>query len=314
MPWFGRAARLAALILALFPPVAACAEPVFPPGSRIGLEPPSGMAVSQRFSGFENPAKAAAITFVEMAETAFAELSGSLDEAQLQQQGLTLRSRETLTIGGREALLIAGEQVVGGLPLRKWMLVAADPTLTAMVIAQSVGGDEGYSDADMRQAFASLSLRPALSITDQLAALPFRIGNLSGFRPVRVVAGNSVYLTEGPKDQIQEAEQPVIVLAQSIGRTPPTAERPAFARQIFLAGAGLADLVVERSQSFRHSGTDWHEILARGREPSGQEVVVSQTIRFASDGYVRMVGISRAANREAFLPRFRAVVDSVDVE
>ena len=305
---------LAALLALLVQAAAARAQPVFPPGSRIGIEPPAGMALSQRFSGFENPSKAAAITFVEMPSQAYADLQAGFSAEQLREQGMAVRDRETLQVDGHEAFLVAGDQVVGNLSLRKWVLVVSEPSLTAMVIAQSVGGEARYTDEAMRRALATVSLRPALPIEQQIAALPFKVGNLAGFRAVRVVAGNSLSLTDGPKDQVREAEQPVIILAQSIGRTPPTSERPAFARQIFLAGAGLTDLAVERSQSFRQGGADWHEIVARGKEASGQEVVMSQAIRFASDGYVRMVGVARAAERDAFLPRFRAVVDSVDVE
>lgn len=309
-----RALPAALALLALVRAGPVLAEPVFPPGSRIGIEPPAGMAASQRFSGFENPSKAAAITFIEMPAQAYAELQAGFSPEQLRQQGMAVQGRETLQVGGREAFLVVGDQQAGGVALRKWMLVVSEPSLTALVIAQSVGGEAGYSDEAMRAALATLSLRPALSIESQIAALPFKVGNLAGFRPVRVVAGNSLYLTEGPNDQVQAADQPVIILAQSIGRVPPQPDRPAFARQIFLSGAGLADLAVERSQSFRQGGADWHEIVAKGKEPSGQEVVVSQAIRFAADGYVRMVGIARVAERDAFLPRFRAVVDSVDVE
>lgn len=309
--WF-RLAAAAALVIGAALPLAA--EPVFPPGSRIGLEPPRDMTLSRRFSGFENPAKAAAITFVEMPEQAYAELATGLTPEALAQQGMTIRSREPIQIGGRDAILIVGDQAAAGIPLRKWMLVASEPTLTALVIAQSVAGEQGYTDEAIRGALATLVLRPALSVEQQLAALPFKIGNLAGFRPVRVVAGNSLYLTDGPKDQIREAEQPVVILAGSIGGAPPQADRAVFARQAFFSGPGLTDLAVERSQSFRQGGAEWHEIVARGKDPSGQEVVVSQAIRFSSEGYVRMVGIARLTEREAFLPRFRTLVDSIDVQ
>ena len=46
---------------------ALAAEPVFPPASRIGIVPPQDMAVSLRFSGFENEEKAAAINLLRNA-------------------------------------------------------------------------------------------------------------------------------------------------------------------------------------------------------------------------------------------------------
>ena len=38
-----------------------------------------------------------------------------------------------------------------------------------------------------------------------------------------------------------------------------------------------------------------------------------QTIRFDADRYMRMVGIARVEQREQILPRFRTVIDSVDM-
>jgi len=45
---------------------AANAEPVFPPGSRVGLEPPAGLNLSKRFPGFEDPDRQAAIAILDL--------------------------------------------------------------------------------------------------------------------------------------------------------------------------------------------------------------------------------------------------------
>ena len=77
------------------------------------------------------------------------------------------------------------------------------------------------------------------------------------------------------------------------------------------------DAVVESTtgQSFRQKGAEWHEIVARATEiASGAPVVVTQTIRFAPAGYVRMLGVVKADAREAVLPRFRTLFDGVEVE
>ena len=39
--------------------------------------------------------------------------------------------------------------------------------------------------------------------------------------------------------------------------------------------------------------------------------MILQTIRFGADGYMRMVGIVREDQRDAVMPRFRRVADSV---
>ena len=46
---------------------------------------------------------------------------------------------------------------------------------------------------------------------------------------------------------------------------------------------------------------------------SGQPIVVMQTIRFEPDRYLRMVGLSRVEQRDQNMPRFRAVIDGVEM-
>jgi hypothetical protein len=292
----------------------AAAEPVFPPGSRIGLTPPKDMNVSKRFAGFENPSKSTSISLVEMPADAYEQLTAGLTSEVLKKQGLTVTAHEALTLGDKPGLFIAGNEG-GNARQRRWVLALADATMTAFIVAQSVGM-EGYSEAEMRDALKSVVLRAPLPIEDQMAALTFRLGDRAGFRPVRVIARNSVVLTDGPQVTVKAAEQPIIVLASSFQRPPPAGEiRDKFARSALTSNSTLKDVAVERSQAFRLKGQDWHEIVARAVDPaSGEPVVVMQTIRFMPDHFIRMVGVSRAAARDQNLPRFRAVIDGVETE
>ena len=294
-----------------FPGAGWAAEVVFPPGSRIGLAPPPDMSVSQRFTGFESRAKSAAITAVEMPPEAFKELSEGLTTDNLKKQGLTMRSREIFKVRGGEAVLIEGDQG-GPAPLRKWLLVVGDPTMTAFVIGQKLGAGEEDADREMREALRTVAIREPRGLDEQLSALPFRLGDMAGFRAVRVMAGNSVLLTEGPSDTVRDAEQPILVVAQA-GAVPPRDQRDAFARAALRSNNTLKDLSIERSQSFRQRGTDWHEIVARGVDaPSGRPVIVTQVLRFAPDHYLRVLGMARSEVRDEMLPRFRAVSDAIE--
>jgi hypothetical protein len=197
------------------------------------------------------------------------------------------------------------------------VLIAADPSLTAFVIAQAVRPDAAasYTDEEMRATLTSVAVRPALTIEEQIAALPFRLGERAGFRPVRTMAGNSLLLTDGPNDGIAAAGQAMLIVAKSVDMGPAPDKRDAFARGALASIDMARDLVLERAQGFRQNGADWHEIVARGVDAaSGTPVVVMQTIRFSPAGYVRVVGVARAAARDAVLPRFRAVIDSVTVD
>jgi hypothetical protein len=273
------------------------------------------MAVSKRFTGFENPGKMASITLAEMPPGAYPQLTAGLTREALQKQGVTVTAREELTIAGQPAILIAGDQA-GPVKLRRWVLAIDTADATAFIVAQTGAAQQGYSDKEMRAALTSVALRPPLPVEEQLAVLPFRLGERAGFRPVRVLAGNALLMTDGPNDTVKQVEQPIVILATGAGPVPPTDEaRERLGRAALFANQTLKDFAVERSQSFRLGGVDWHEMVARAKDAaSGQPVVVMQTIRFEPGGYLRMVGITRAEGREAVLPRFRAVIDSVTVK
>ncbi len=310
----GFAVALGLLCQLLLGPMAMAAEPVFPAASRIGLVPPRDMTLSKRFSGFENDEKAAAITFAEMPPEAFGQLSAGMTREALKRQGLDMTSREELTLGSRTGLLISGT-MSGPAQGRKWIMAVKDSDITAFIVAYVQGGPDGYSEDEMRNALKSVALRDPVSLDEQIAALPFRVGDKAGFRVVRVLAGNSLILTEGPKDTVTAAEQPVVVLAASLAAGPPAGERrEQFAKLALNSNQVLKDIRIERSESFRLRGQDWHEIVAKATHAKSDEpIIVMQTIRFESDRYLRMVGVVRAGQRDGILPRLRAFIDSVEM-
>lgn len=289
------------------------AEAVFPPASRLGLVPPPDMTLSKRGSGFENEERAAVITFAELPPGAFEQLAAGLNKDVLRKQGLELTSRETVKLGSNSGILVSSTMAKPNIG-RKWLLLVKDEALTGLVVAQVSGGPDGYSDTQIKDALKSVALRHDVSLEEQVSALPFRLVETAGFRPVRVIAGTSVLYTDGPKDTIKAVEQPIMIVGASIQSPPPSDEkRKQFAQAALYANQVIKDVKIERSDSFRLRGQDWHEIVARAVEAdSGQPIVVMQSIRFEGDRYLRMVGLTREEQRDQNLPRFRAIADSVE--
>ncbi|WP_410824706.1 hypothetical protein [Methylobacterium oryzisoli] len=306
------AALLASLVLSLH---AHAAEPVYPPGSRFGFEPAADMQVSRRFTGFERPGGGATVSVVELPPQDYGTLTASFTAESLKSQGLTVKNREEITLpDDRKGILFTGEQPIeqpGAPTIAKWVLLVADPSVTGLVIGQSLPGVE--TEQTMRGMLTSVRVRAALTVDQQVAALPFRVTETAGFRPVRVLAGNSVLYTDGPKDQMMSLEQPILVLAEAVQPPLPADQRDAFAKAALYSNQTMKDFAIERAQTFRQAGADWHELVAPPTDvPSGMPVVVSQTIRFKPDGYFRAVGVVKSQDREAMLPRFRKLVDSVE--
>jgi hypothetical protein len=302
------------LVTGLALPAAAAADVVFPPGSRIGLAPPPGMVVSKRFAGFESRTRTAIITTVEMPPEAFRDVSAGLTADNLKRDGVTVTSRETFRVGDSEAVLVSGDQAVGPAPQRRWMLAVANPTVTAFVVVQMLSTAPPDAAAEMEKALKTIAIREPRPMDERLSALPFRLGDLAGFRPVRILGGNSVLLTDGPKDDMGDLEQPALIVAQG-NAPPPREQRDAFARAALRGNPTLKDVRMERAQGFRQRGADWHEIVATATDvATGRPVVVAQTLRFGSDDYVRVFGIAKAEARDGVLSRFRTVTDAIEAD
>jgi hypothetical protein len=248
-----------------------------------------------------------------MPAEAYPSVAASFGDEALKTQGFTLTSRDKIKIGNADATLVSGTQNESGRAVPKTILLTADPTLTALVIAQSPVGAPAVEGERLRAALKTVALRPPLSMDEQLKALPFRLADLANFRPVRAMAGNSILLTDGPSDVVRNAEQPVVIVAQSFAPAPVAADqRDAFARAALGQNALLKDIVFERAQGFRLGGADWHESVAKAKDGhSDQPVIVLQSIRFSQDGYLRTLGVAKVDQRDDVMPRFRRIVDGL---
>ena len=112
-----------------------------------------------------------------------------------------------------------------------------------------------YSEQQMRKALTSVGLRGPVSLDEQISALPFRIGDKAGFRPVRVLAGNSLLLTQGPLDTFKALEQPVVIFAVSLTPAPQANDqRDRFARAALASNQSIKDVAVERARFFASRG------------------------------------------------------------
>src|SRR5215831_12377183 len=144
------------------------AEPTFPPGSAIGLTPPPGMTASRVFSGFEDRASNSVIIFTKYPPDAFDQVVAGFDDAKLLKAGIAVRTRENLKIGGNPAFLATGNQFIGGSRFHYWVAVVQSSYGTALVSVQYPESAAAlYSDADMRAALTSITLRPDPPLTEQ---------------------------------------------------------------------------------------------------------------------------------------------------
>jgi len=285
------------------------AEPQFPPGLRVGLELPGNLKPSVRFSGFEDADRKVAVSILDLPAAAFSELERAATATP--QAGGAKIKREDFSFRGGSGLLFTGQTRVNGIAVYKWILLAtaaADKDLTTMIdfevpeSALSV-----YSDAVVRKALASATFRPT-PIDEQLGLLPFKLGDLAGFRVIKVSPAG-VILTEGPGEDL--SMQPYVIV--SIGRGAPERadDRPRFARDL-LATAPLRGFAVQSADAMRIGGAPGYEIRAQAEGAKGEQLMVVQWLRFAGANFLRVVGVGRKDDWDALFERFRKLRDGIE--
>jgi hypothetical protein len=309
---------LSALLLALAQAPARAAEVVYPPGSRIGLAPPPGLAPSRNFfGGYEDPDTNVVIKMAALPAEAYGELDKTMGAEALKRQGMTFEAREAMPLSTGKAFLVIGHQEVDKTNVRKWFLVASSPALTAFVTVQVPDAAKArYPDAAIRAALATLAVRATVPIGEQLGLVPFKIGELAGFRVAGVLPGRAVMLSDAPattSGPSEAAMEPHILVAMAPGGPAQSSERDAFARDLFATVANLKDVRIENAEPLRIGGQQGHQILATGRDAaSGAALTVVQWLRFGGGAYMQMVGIARNDAWKDAYPRFRSVRDGIE--
>ena len=141
------------------------AETIFPPGLRIGLDPPGDMKLSTRLPGFEDTERNAIIAILDLPASAYRDLENSA--FSMNQQGLDQLKRESFPFENGIGFLISGIAQQNGAKIHRWSLLATGigpsvPNLTMLVnVEVPESALSVYSDAVVRKALTSVTFRPA---------------------------------------------------------------------------------------------------------------------------------------------------------
>lgn len=310
-----RSLLLIALSIAFLAAPAQAADIIYPAGSRVGLAPPPGMTVSKSFTGFEDRENRAALLVVGLPGAAFPDIEKSTTAEPLQKQGVTLETREDVTHPLGKAFLILGHQQIENQTIRKWILVVSAGDITVLVTVQVPEyAKSAYPDAAIRAALMSVAVRPAVPAEEQLSLLPFRLGELAGFKVGGVIAGRAVMLTDGAPDQPASAVDTHILVAIAPGGPAQAADRGRFAHEVFATVPNLKDIRINSSEGLRIGGQQGHQIMARGRDgASGEEVTIVQWLRFGGSAYLHVIGVARSEGWTQAYARFRQIRDGIEM-
>ncbi len=293
------------------PAATATAQPAFPTGSPIGLEPAADLKPTDRFPGFEDPDRKAIVSILDLPAAGYEEvLKSAFAETP---PGLRNVTRESFPYRSGIGYLLTADATEEGVEWRRFYLIAvpfgvpADSQFVAFVkVGVPQAAREVYSDEVVRGMLASTTFR-TVPVEEQLNQLPYRLSELSGFRVARA-SGGAVFLIDGAGSDMNR--QPYMVVSVGQGATANAEDRARAARNL-LAAAPLRDITIQNAEAMRLAGSPAYEIRAHAQNAAGEAVSLVQWVRFGSGGFMQIVGVGPQAAWEGLFPRFRAVRDGI---
>ncbi len=287
----------------------------FIPGKPIGMTPPPGFVLSRKFSGFEITESGSSFLVAEFPPQAYPQLIASMTEAAFARQGITIRSRKDVNVDNANGVSLAASQTVGDRTVNKWILLLGGKAATVMITAQDVSG-KVLNDESVRAVFASVRFRAVQSLDEQLAGLPFSVTSLSGFRIVRTFAGNGIILTRGPKDIVDDASQPVVIIVRPLAAAYPTNVAPAIlSERLIRSIKSIAIARIGNTIKAPVAGANGHEVTGMAMDkPTGKPVTVTQWLRLDAGKQIRALAVVPAGELEQLMPDLRALVAGLAIK
>jgi hypothetical protein len=311
-----RRSVLGALAATLLAAPAFGQEPVYPMNSRLGLVPPPGFVAAppNKFPGFENPGASAAILLAELPPEAYADLEKGFTDETLKQRGMTVALREPMTLKGGKGVFISGTKTADGVNRAESVLIASVSGVTAIVSVQMIEASKAtITDAVVREALKTVAVRQVPD-SEKLGVLPYKIGNLGGFRVVRSAPNGTALLTQGASDAVTDVAQPFMLIGMTGGQAVKAEEREAFARRVLSVTPGIKEIKVVRAEPLRIGQGAGFEILAEAKDArTGTDVTTVQWLRFGQSGYMQMFGIARKTAWNEVFPRLRTIRDNIEL-
>ena len=304
------AVALLACALGLASGPAFAADPVFPPGVRVGMTPLVGLARAKTFVGFETEDQGVKVLVTELPAEAYGEVASAFKANPAGSGGIKPESIET---SAGLAYYTTESAKDGASNVRRYSMILPGGTFSGYVAVQvPENASKIYTDEAVRQMFASAVVRKEVPVEEQLGVLPFKVAELSGFKNVRTLAPSAAVILSDADETTGFETAPFMVIGLIGGAPAQPEDRGRFAQQAATTIPGVREARITMSEPIRIDGQPGFE--TRIDATSGKDntpVTVVQWLRFGSHNSLRIIGSApRQGWPEAF-PRFRSVRDGI---
>jgi hypothetical protein len=306
--------RLLAPLLALLltGAAAAAADLAYPPGSRVGLVPLETLAPATTFAGFESRDDKVKVLIAELPAAAYAEVEATL---KVKPAGNGPVQPEAIETKAGKAFFTVESATVGADSVKRYSMILPGSGFSGYVAVQVAdGAGDSFRDDAIKAMLASTSVRGEVPPAEVIAAMPFKVDDLAGFKTVRMLApGAAVLLADAPADASFETT-PYMIIGAMGGVPDKTEDRARFAQQVAAEIPGLRDAKLTMAEPVRIAGSPGFE--TRVDAVTGKEntpVTVVQWLRFGSGkAALRVIGSAPRDGWASAFTRFRSVRDGID--
>jgi hypothetical protein len=287
------------------------ADPVFPPGVRVGMTPLVGLVLAKTFAGFETADESVKVLVAELPAEAYGEVVNAFKAGPTGTGGIKPESIET---AAGLAYYTAETAKDGTSVVRRYSMILPGGTFSGYVAVQvPENASKIYSDDAVRQMFASATIRKEVPVEEKLGLMPFKVSELSDFKNVRTLTpGAAVLLADGDETTGFEAAPFMVIGLMSSAPAQPE-DRGRFAEQTATAIPGVRNWRITMSEPVRIDGMAGYE--TRIDATSGKDntpVTVVQWLRFGGgQNSLRIIGSAPREQWARAFPRFRAVRDGI---
>jgi hypothetical protein len=310
MKHIGRLLAFALFSAALSPAFAA--DPVYPPGLRIGMTPLVGLAPSKAFAGFETEDHSVKVLIAELPAAAYGEVKNAFKTNSF--PGPNPVKPESLQTAAGEGYYTAESARDGDAPVRRYSMIVPGDAFSGYVAMQvPENATRIYSDDAVRQMFATAVVRKEVPVEEQLGLLPFKITELGGFKTVRTLApGAAILFADGNEETGIEAS-PYMVIGTIASAPAQPEDRGRFAQQAAGQIPGLRDGRITMSEPLRIDGSPGYETRVEATSSKANTpVTVVQWLRFGNGNQaLRIIAVTPRDDWSKTFPRFRAVRDGI---
>jgi hypothetical protein len=306
---FSAAILLVGTMFLYFGPAQA-ADPVFPPGMRVGLTPLVGLVRAKSFVGFETEDQGVKVLVTELPAEAYGEVMNAFKANPAGMGGIKPESIET---SAGVAYYTVESAKNGNANLRRYSMILPGGTFSGYVAVQiPENAAKIYTDEAVRRMFASAVVRKQVPVDEQLGVLPFNVTELGDFKNVRTLAPGAIVLADG--DETTGVDLAPFIVIALMGSAPAQPEdRGRFAQQAAASTfPGIRDARITMSEPMRIDGSAGYE--TRIEATNGKDntpITLVQWLRFGGQTTLRIIASSPRDVWSKAFPRFRSVRDGI---